>query len=151
MRFRQAFTESFNEAICSEVHSTGFVGKHWSDYGLDVAFARLENIQDTGDYDPALKAYAPDNKIVIRKLPEVEFVSRPRGLRRWSVPVWVSLESSAGLLRRNQPLFQTRQFVDRIDFQPRVMTALRWKGFSLLPSFSIRETQLRVATRTRAG
>lgn len=140
MRFRRAFTESFNEAIISEVHSTGFVGKHWSDYGLDLAFVRLENIQDTGAYDPVLKAYAPDNKIVIRKLPELEFVSRPRELRRWRVPVWVSLESSAGLLRRDQPLFQTRQFVDRIDFQPRVMTALRWKGFNLLPSFSIRET-----------
>jgi LPS-assembly protein len=140
MRFRRAFTESFNEAIFSEVHSTGFVGKHWSDYGLSIAFARLENIQDTGAYDPVLKAYAPDSKIVIRKLPELDFVSRPRRLRRLKLPVWVSLESSAGLLRRNQPLFQTRQFVDRIDFQPRVMTALRWKGFNLLPSFSVRET-----------
>ncbi len=140
MRFRRAFTESFNEAIISEVHSTGFVGKHWSDYGLDLAFVRLENIQDTGAYDPVLKTYAPDNKIVIRKLPELEFVSRPRELRHWRLPVWVSMESSAGLLSRDQPLFQTRQFVDRIDFQPRVMTALRWKGFNLLPSFSIRET-----------
>ena len=140
MRFRRAFTESFNEAIFSEVHSTGFVGKHWSDYGLNLAFVRLENIQDTGAYDPVLKAYAPDNKIVVRKLPELEFIARPRELRRWRLPVWVSLESSAGLLRRNQPLFQTRQFVDRIDFQPRVMTALRWKGFNLLPALSIRET-----------
>jgi len=51
----------------------------------------------------------------------------------------VSLESSAGLVRRTQPLFQTRQYLERMDFAPRVMTALRWKGFSLLPSFSFRE------------
>jgi LPS-assembly protein len=52
----------------------------------------------------------------------------------------VSLESTAGMLRRNQPLFQTRQFMERMDLWPRVTTALRWRGFSLLPSFSIRET-----------
>jgi LPS-assembly protein len=141
MRFRRAFTESFNEAISSEVHTTGFVEKHWSSYGLSLAFARLENIQNTGEYDPESKQYLPDEKIVIRKLPELAFVSRDRQIWRRGLPVWVSLESSAGLVRRNQPLFQTRQFLERIDFQPRVMTAIRWKGFNLLPSFSIRETQ----------
>lgn len=141
MRFRRAFTESFNEAIFSEVHSIGTVEKHWSSFGLTGVVARTENIQDAGEYDPVLNQYKPDNKIVIRKLPEVVFVSRPRqvGLRR--LPVWVSMESSAGLVRRNQPLFQTRQFLERIDFQPRVMTAFHWRGFNILPTFSIRGTR----------
>ena len=65
---------------------------------------------------------------------------RDRLLTRKVLPVWVSLESTAGLLRRNQPLFQTRAFVQRADLEPRVMTALRWKDFSILPSYSIRET-----------
>ena len=140
MRFRQSFTESFNESIFSEVHSVGYVEKHWSYYGLGLAFVRFENIQDAGVYDASTNAYLPDNKIVIRKLPELNFVSRPRPLWRLRLPIWVSMESTAGLLRRNQPLFQTRQSVDRIDFQPRVMTVLRWKGFNFLPTFSIRET-----------
>jgi LPS-assembly protein len=38
-------------------------------------------------------------------------------------------------------LFQTRQFVERFDIAPRVMTALRWKDFSLLPYVGVRETQ----------
>ena len=34
----------------------------------------------------------------------------------------------------------TAQFVDRLDFEPSVSTALRWKDIHLIPSFSIRET-----------
>ncbi|MEZ5403287.1 MAG: LPS assembly protein LptD [Bryobacteraceae bacterium] len=127
--FRQSFTESFNEAVFSEVRSIGFATKQWSTYSLDLVFERSENYQST----------EPGDRIVIRRLPIVEFRGRDRKVRK-DLPIWVSLESSAGFLRRNQPLFQTRQFVDRIDFAPRVMTAFRWKGFSLLPAFSIRET-----------
>lgn len=127
--FRQAFTESFNEAIFTEVHSLGYVTKHWSYYDFDVVFSRAENYQSAAEGD----------RIVIRRLPQLEFRTRDKQVARRVLPVWVSLESSAGLVRRNQPLFQTRQYLERVDFAPRVMTALRWKGFSLLPSFSFRE------------
>ncbi len=130
LTFRQAFTESFNEAIFSEVHSIGFLGKHWSSYGLNLVFQRLENFQSV----------QPDDAIVIRKAPEIEFSSRDREIWSRKLPVWVSWESSVGLMRRKQPLFQTRQVLERADFEPRIMTALRWKEFHLLPSFSFRET-----------
>jgi LPS-assembly protein len=128
-KFRQAFTESFNESVNTEVHSIGYVTRHWSYYDLDIAFSRAENYHSEAEGD----------RIVIRRLPQMEFRSRDRQVTQRVLPVWVSLESSAGLVRRNQPLFQTRQYLERMDFAPRVMTALRWKGFSLLPSFSIRE------------
>ncbi len=131
LQFRQAFTESFNEAIFSEVHSIGFAGRHWSTYGLNFVFQRHENFQST----------QPDDAVVIRKLPVVEFSSRHRPLWRRGLPVWVSFDSSVGLMRRKQPLFQTRQFLERSDFQPHILTALRWKGLSLLPSFSVRHTR----------
>lgn len=141
MRFRRAFTESFTEAIASEVHSVGFVEKHARDYGLTFALERMENIQDVGAWDAAQKSYLPDNKIVIRRLPEGQITVRPKRVRnRWKLPLWVSLESTAGLLQRNQPLFQTEQFMPRADFQPRLMSAAEVKGFRLYPSFSIRET-----------
>ncbi len=140
LRFRQAFTESFNEAIFAEVHSTGFVEKHWSNYGLNLVFQRNENIQRVGEFNPGTQKFLPDDKITIRKLPQLEFQARDRQITERVLPVWVSLESSAGLVRRNQPLFQTRQYMERVDFRPRVMTAFRWKGFHLLPSFSVQGT-----------
>ena len=130
LTFRQAFTESFNEAIFSENYSVGFITKHWSSFSFNTVFARLENFQST----------QPHDSIVIRKLPEFEFASRDRQV--WAgLPIWGSFDSSVGLLRRAQPLFQTSQFSERADVAPHVMTAFDWKGFHLVPGFSIRETQ----------
>jgi LPS-assembly protein len=128
--FRQSFTESFHEAIFSESHSVGYLTKHWSTFGFNVIAERDEEFQST----------APDDKVVIRKLPEVEFLSRERLIVGGVLPIWFSLESSAGFVDRTQPDFQTRQFVDRLDLFPRVSTAFHFAGFSLAPSFGVRET-----------
>jgi LPS-assembly protein len=129
--FRQNFTESFNEAVLAESHSIGYLTKHWSSFGANIVFDRDQVFQiGTGN---------AEDSIVIRKLPEVEFISRARQVFD-KLPFWFSLESSAGLLRRKQPLFATREFVHRVDFAPRVMTAAYWKGFSLVPAFALRET-----------
>lgn len=131
-QFRQEFTESFNEAVFSEVNSIFYTSKDWSMYHFNAVFAEQENFQST----------APGDKISIRRLPQVEFISRDRELNKNPniLPVWVSWNSSFGLVRRTQPLFQTRQFVERFDVEPRVMTAFRWKDIHLIPSASLRET-----------
>lgn len=128
--FRQQFTESFYEAIFSEVHSTGFVTKHWSSFGLNLV----------GQRDQVFLSTTPDDTINIRKLPEVQFLSRQREISHKILPFWFSLWSSSGLEYRTQPEFQTRHFVERSDFAPTISTALRWKWLTLLPSFSIHET-----------
>ncbi len=128
--FRQAFTESFNEAVFSEVNSAIQLSRDWSTYHLNFVVTRQENFQSA----------APGDTILIRKLPQVEFDSRDRELTRKVLPVWVSWNTSLGLLRRSQPLYQTRQFVERLDAEPRVMTALRWKDIHLIPAISLRNT-----------
>lgn len=128
--FRQSFTESFREAIFSESHSVAYITKHWSSYAFNFVFQRTENFQSV----------APDDKIIIRKLPQGEFIVRERVLNDRVLPIWFSLDSSGGLLFRTQPLFQTRQFVGRFDVAPRLSTALQFWGFSLSPSVAIRET-----------
>ena len=128
-QFRQAFTETFNEAVFSEINSTAYLTKHWKGYAINAVFQRTENFQSVNDTD----------KISIRKLPQVEFLSQDRRIAR-NIPVWFSFEAAASLMRRNQPLFQTRQAVERLDVAPRVMTALRWKHIHLMPSAAVRGT-----------
>jgi LPS-assembly protein len=133
--FRQNFTESFHEAIQSETRSTAFVTKHWSSFGTNFVF----------DRDEVFQFQHTDDKVTTRKLPEAEFLSRERQISAGPLPIWVSLDSSAGLMRREEdvegePVFKTGQFVDRLDVMPRVSTAFRWKDFSLVPSFGVRET-----------
>jgi LPS-assembly protein len=125
--FRQQFTESFHEAVFSETHSVGFLTKHWSDFGVNVVAQRDVNFQST----------APGDQIVTRKLPEVEFLTREHAL--WNL-LYVSLDSSEGLERRSQPLYQTRQFVSRLDFAPHVSLPLHFWGLGLLTTYGIRET-----------
>lgn len=129
MVFRLAFSETFTEAISSESHSVGFINKNWSSFSFNAAAQRLENFQSV----------EPEDSVVIRKLPEFDFASRPRPIVR-DLPFWVTFQSNAALVRRTQPLYQTQQFLERFDFYPRVMTALHWKDFHLTPSFAIRET-----------
>jgi LPS-assembly protein len=129
--FLQQFTQSFNEAVFSETHSVGFVTKHWSDFGVDFVAQRTVNFQST----------TPGDTIEIRKLPEADFSEREHefDLDHW--PVWVSFTSSAGMVDRSQLLFQTRQFVDRIDVAPQVSTAFRWGSLELIPTVGVRETE----------
>jgi LPS-assembly protein len=127
--FRQNFTETFHEAVMSQTHSTGFVNKHWSSFGVFGIFDDDVNFQST----------APNDKVEIRKLPEGLFVMRERPIFG-DLPVYVSGEASGAVLNRKEPGFETRNFVPRADITPRIMTAFSWKGFHLVPSFAFEGT-----------
>jgi LPS-assembly protein len=129
--FRLAFSQSFHDTIFSETHSTGFVIKHWSTYVFDIVAERDE------EYENDL---SPDNRIIIKHLPEAEFGSHDRQILGGVLPVWFSLTSSAGMLDRIEPEFETPRFVSRLDVYPEVTTAFHFDNFSLTASGSIRET-----------
>ena len=129
--FLQNFTQSFYEAVFSETHSVGFVDKHWSDFGLDFVADRNVNFQSV----------TPGDFIEIRKLPEVDFNEREHEIDLDNFPVWFSFESSGGLMDRSQALFETPQFVDRMNFAPQVSTAFHWNGIDLIPTVGLRETE----------
>jgi LPS-assembly protein len=126
--FRLEWSQSFHEAVNSETHSVGVLTKHWDSYAVNVVAERDENFQSTNEGDA----------ITLRKLPEVEFLTRDRAIR--NLPFYVSLDTSSGLERRSQPLFQTRQFVERLDFAPRINLPIHFWGLNVLGSFGIRET-----------
>jgi LPS-assembly protein len=143
-RFRQAFTESFYEAVFSESHSAAYVAKHWDTFGVTFLGSRNENFTGTTPVqhqsgNNTIETFT-DQKIVIRKLPSVEFNSRDHEISDRVLPIWVSFDSSAGFLNRNQAEFTTRNYVQRVDFEPRIMTTMAWHDFHLTPSFAIRET-----------
>ena len=150
-RFRQEWSESYNEITGSEIHSVGFVNKSWSTYNLDVVFARLQNFQTSEKplVDPVTNSTSYlTNAVIIRKLPEAEFTGRDRRIFR-NLPLWFSFESSAGLLFRTEPVFngdtlvdtfQTGQFMNRSSISPHVTGTFHWAGIHLVPSFGIQET-----------
>ena len=128
--FRQAFTESFNEAVFSEVNSVLYAAKDWKSYDVAVSYEKQENFRSANAGDV----------ITIRHLPEFTMRERDTQILSGPLPVWFSFGADAGLVRRDQPLFQTKQAVERLDIEPRVVTAFEWKNIHILPSFSMRET-----------
>lgn len=148
-RFRQEWSESFNEAIGSEMHSDAFLNKDFDTYNFNVVASRIENFQNTeiqttnpnGTY-----SYQRD-AVILHKLPEADFSSRDHSI--WNnLPVWFSFDSSAGLLYRLSPVFEnntlvntleTSQFTTRLRFDPRVSTAFHWLGINFSPSLGIDE------------
>ncbi len=127
--FRQTFSESYNEAINSQVNSVGYAQRHWTDYALNIVFKRNQLFEST----------APGDFVAIGKLPEVTFDSRDQTILNGPLPVWVSFDSSAAVVRRQEPTFQTGVF-DREDIYPHISTEFSFAGFRLSPSFSVRGT-----------
>jgi len=130
LEFRQAFTQTFEEAANSQVRSIGFITKNFSTYSINAALARDENFQTTRRGDT----------IVLRKLPSVEFNSRERRIAGNAVPLYLSFDSAFDLASRTQPQFQTRRFVQRGDLYPRLSSNIYWKGFNVTPTFGARLT-----------
>ncbi len=147
-RYRQEWSESFNEAIGSEIHSVGFLEKNTSNYTFDLVASRVENFQ-TGEVQEPGKTDFTRNAVLLHKLPEGQFSGRDRKLFK-NLPVWFSFYSAGGLLYRSYPTFdgsynliqnyQTVQFMPRLHLAPHVTSALHLGSVSLVPSMGIDET-----------
>ncbi len=127
--FRLGFTESYNDAIGTEVHSTAFLTKHFDSYGFHAAFSRYQNFQGT----------APRDSIEIRALPSVQFSSVDRKLLA-QAPLWFSFDTAVEGMSRSEPHLETSKFVDRFDVFPRLSVPLHWKHVHLAPTFGFRAT-----------
>ena len=153
-RFQQDWTQSFNEAVGSEIHSTGFIDKNWSTFTLDTVASRTQNFQtsEIAVTDPTTNqvSYVAD-AVTIRKLPEVQFSSRDHDIVTVDgLPLWFSFESSSGLLFRSEPFFdannnlidrfQTSAYTNRSRLAPHLTTAFHLGDFHLVPSVGFEET-----------
>jgi len=153
-RYRQEWTGAYNEAVGSEFHSTAIVEKAWSTYAFDTLFSRLENYQtpEVGSQQPDGTTDYKRNAVLIHKLPELEFGSFDRRIFG-NLPLWFSFNSTAGLLYRSEPFFDSRntpsaqignfetsQFTPRLSFAPHLTSAIHLGPVSLIPSAGIDET-----------
>ncbi|MBI4458840.1 MAG: LPS-assembly protein LptD, partial [Acidobacteria bacterium] len=136
LTFREAFTQSYAEAVTSEVHSTGFLTKDFDSFRLNTFFSRLENFQ----------SIRPNDTVVIRALPQVELNSVERPL--WpGAPLWISWDSSADAVSRSEPLRSGNSTrlrttnLERFEFYPRLSLPLQWEGFRLTPTVGYRASR----------
>lgn len=138
LEFKQAFTQSYDEAVFAQVRSIGFVTKSFSTYSFNTSLQRDQNF----------RSVEPADTIILRKLPNIEFNSREKQILEGPLPLWLAFDTSFDLVSRTQPLFQTRRFVQRGDLYPRLSSNFEVKGFEFTPTFGARQTSYGQSRRT---
>jgi LPS-assembly protein len=145
--FRQAWSETYSQAVNSEVSSVGFASHNEHGLSLNVSAARYQNFYQ----DALTNSYS--NQIKILHLPMGEFNTLEHHLFN-SQFVW-GVDSSAGGLQRSEPGavetnsagqevigpgFATANQVGRLDLHPRLALPMQFAGWELRPEIALHDT-----------
>ncbi|HKV28743.1 MAG TPA: LPS assembly protein LptD [Candidatus Acidoferrales bacterium] len=131
LTFRLAFSETFEQAVNSEVRNTSFLTKSMDGFSVSLASMSYKNFLSA----------QPDTAIDLRTAPEVRVSSVDRA--PWQkLPVYVGFDFFADAVHRETnvpPGFETPSFVSRTEFAPNVTMPLHWGSWlGITPSFTLR-------------
>jgi len=126
--FRLAFSETFTQAVNSEVNSTAFLSKVENGYFFNVLAARYQNYESTVKGDLISIVHAPSF--------DASSIDHQLG----NAPVVWSYETSLQGLARHEPDFNTAPLVGRFDLNPSVAVPLHWNGWNFRPALALRDT-----------
>lgn len=131
LRFRLAFSETFAEAVNSEVRSSAFVANNFRGYRLDFFTLNYKNFLRVD----------PERAVVLRSAPGVQFSSVEQApWQRW--PIYFGFQASAEAMHRSDPNLETGTAVQRTELAPRVTVPLRWGPWlGITPTFTLRTTR----------
>jgi LPS-assembly protein len=130
--FRQAFSETYTQAVNSEVKSEAYLSHNLSGLSLNASAARYQNFYQ----NPLTNSFSDQIKILHLPAAEVNVLEQPVP----QTPLRWALDSSAGGLNRSEPGFVTANLVGRLDIRPRVALPLQWKGWDLRPELAVHDT-----------
>ena len=126
--FRLAFSDVFSQAVNSEVRSQAFLSNTTGSLFLNATTSRYQDFQST----------TPGDVITILHAPGVE-VSSVDG-KLGNSPFHGNFQASVEGLSRSEPSFSTAPLLGRFDLNPVASVPLLFKGWSLRPELSLRDT-----------
>jgi LPS-assembly protein len=126
--FRLAFSETFTQAVNSEVKSTAFLSKTYNGYSFNAMLSRYQNYQSTtpGDVITILHAPSADLNSVDHKL--------------GTSPFYASYDVALQGVSRREPGFVTDNLVGRFDIYPQVGVPFHIGGWDFRPELALRDT-----------
>jgi LPS-assembly protein len=130
--FRQAFSESYSQAINSEVRSVAFLSHNLAGFSLNASAGRYQNFYQ----DPLTSTFSDQIRIYHLPMVELNGLEQPvfSSHFRWGV------DASAVGLQRSEPGFVTADLVGRFDIRPRIALPLQWKGWGFRPEVAVHDT-----------
>ena len=126
--FRLAFSETFTQAVNSEVKSQAFLSNTTRGFSYNALVERYQNFESSQNGDVITILHAPSFEVssVDRRLPHT--------------PLYWSLNAAGGGLSRSEPGFRTADLVGRFDLNPAISLPLVSHGWSFRPELSVRDT-----------
>jgi LPS-assembly protein len=126
--FRLAFSETFSQAVNSEVKSQAFLSNTTNGFSYNALVERYQNFESTqaGDVITILHAPGFDASSVDRKLPHT--------------PLYWSFDAAAQGLSRSEPGFRTADLVGRFDLAPALSLPVSVAGWAFRPELTLRNT-----------
>ncbi|HEV2489333.1 MAG TPA: LPS assembly protein LptD [Candidatus Acidoferrales bacterium] len=134
LTFRLAFSETFAQAVNSEVTNAAFLTKNTNGFSVSIATQSYKNFLST----------SPETNILLRTAPEIRASLADRA--PWKgLPIYFGFDGFANAAHRETdvaPGFQTPSFVTRTELAPSVTIPLRWGPWlGITPSFTLRSTR----------
>jgi LPS-assembly protein len=132
--FRLAFSDTFTQAVNSEVKSDAFLSNATRGFFYNFSVHRYQDFESS----------TPGDVITILHAPGVELSSVDQPLGR--SPFYWSYDAALEGLSRSDPSFgttpslSTAPLVGRFDLSPTVSLPLRLRGWSFRPELSVRDT-----------
>jgi len=130
LTFRLAFSDTYGDAINSEIRSAIFLTNNFQGYSFNLATLS----------DRSYLELSPPNSVFLRSVPEARFSSVERAPWR-NLPVYFSFDSFAGAVHREDQFLDTPNFVARTEFSPKVTIPFHFRElFGLTASAAFRTT-----------
>jgi LPS-assembly protein len=132
LTFRLAWSETFREAVNSEVRNTAFLTNNFDGFSVDLAALSYRNYLSA----------TPQTSIALRTAPEARISSVDQAFFP-RLPFYFSFEAFTGAEHRGEDVtpFSTPGFVERSEIAPSVTIPLHWADWlSITPSFTFRST-----------
>jgi LPS-assembly protein len=126
--FRLAFSETFTQAVNSEVKSQAFLSNTTRGFSYNALVQRYQDFESSQNGDV----------ITILHAPSFALSSVDRRLGR--SPLYWSIDAAAEGLSRSEPGFNTGDLLGRFDLTPTISLPLSHYGWSIRPELALRNT-----------
>ena len=130
--FREAFTESFNQAVSTDILSTMYVEHEADGFSESASADRYQGLKRI--QTPTV----PEAQVRIFHAPSLEFATTDHAVGHSRLE-W-NLDTTAAGLKRTEPNFSSSGIVERLDFHPQVALPLHAGGWYVRPSVGARDT-----------
>jgi LPS-assembly protein len=132
LTFRLAWSDTFKEAVNSEVRNTAFLTNNFDGFSVNLAALSYQNYLTA----------TPQTSIALRTAPEARFSSVDQAFFS-HIPIYFSFDAFTGAESRTEDVtpFATPAFVERSEFAPTVTIPLHFgQWLDVTPSFTFRST-----------